>query len=198
MPLLIALDLDEVVCDLLPEWLRRYNLAYGDALTPESVTSWDISRCVKPVCGMKIYDVLAEPDLYAGVSPIPGALEGVRALRAAGHRVVFATSADAVSYPQKIAWLVGHGFTTLRHGRTPQDVICAPDKSLVRADILIDDHAVNLHGFTGFKVLVDRPHNRSVSVPGAIRARGWTEILTAVDALTRHTARPAAQGAVRG
>ena len=58
--LLIGVDVDEVVADLISEWLRRYNVKWNDTLKPEDIHGWAISDFVKPECGKAIYHLLSE------------------------------------------------------------------------------------------------------------------------------------------
>ena len=40
--LTIAVDVDDVVADLITEWLKRYNHDYNDTKTPADITQWAI------------------------------------------------------------------------------------------------------------------------------------------------------------
>lgn len=174
----LACDVDEVVASLVPEWLRRYRDEYGDTLTPEGCTTWNLVDHVHPRCGSRIYDYLNCPDLYDHVLPVPGALDGIQALREDGVRVVFVTSANIHQAGNKLRWLARHGFLTLEHGTISPDYIVAHDKSAIRADAMLDDGPHNLKGFTGKKILFDQPHNRSCG--DYPRARGWDEAVQRV------------------
>jgi len=154
--LIIACDVDGVVADLMPVWLVKYSVDYGHTLTPDDIVEWDISQFVKPECGLSIYDYLQDPQLYDDVLPIKGAYEGVEALRKAGHRVVFVTSTHPDFSGRKFRWLVQHGFLTA--GEVCNYVECT-DKSLIRADVMIDDGEHNIAGFQGDTVLYTAPHN---------------------------------------
>lgn len=169
----ILCDVDEVCADLMTEWVRRYNARWDDTLRPEDITDWDIVRFVKPECGSKVYNELRSgDDIYQGVEPIPGALEGIRELRRTA-RVVFVTSCVAGSTDNKMRWLFRHGF--LPREKTPRDFIAARDKALVRGDILIDDAPHNVSAFPGRTILFSQPHNRAVA--HSARANGWTDVV---------------------
>lgn len=155
--LTIAVDVDEVCADLLSEWIRRYNRDYEDSITLPQITQWDMTQVVKPECGKRIYEYLNEPDLYRQIKPYPEALGAVEFLRRCGHRVVFATTCVRKSYDTKIEWLVENGF--IADERVPKDVYPCGDKSLIMADVLVDDGVHNLETFPKWKVLVSRPHN---------------------------------------
>lgn len=154
----IAVDVDEVCADLLTEWIVvRYNRMAGAHLTLADITAWDMKDVVPEEWVRRTYMILEDEDLYDGVKPFPGALEAINRLREQGHRVVFASSCVVGSYDAKVRWLIRNGFVP--DSRTPKDVYLCGDKSLVNADILIDDGLHNLDTFPGWRILVTRPHN---------------------------------------
>jgi 5'-nucleotidase len=155
--LTIAVDVDEVVADLLPVWLADYNKKYNDELLAEDLREWDLTKAVKPECGKAIYDLLTA-EMYDRILPIPYARAGCRALRAMGHRVIFVSSCPRGTADAKLAWLVRWGF--LPQGIFQKDFFVASDKSLIAADVLIDDNIDNVHAFPQMGILVNQPHNR--------------------------------------
>lgn len=161
----ILCDVDEVCAALLPEWVRRYNIRWGDDLDCSSVTAWDVCRFVDEECGERVYDILNDPDLYYSVAPVPGALEGVITLRELGYRVVFVSACPPGTMDDKEDWLVRHGFLI-----DENDYVPARDKGLIRGDLLIDDGPHNSP-----TILFDQPHNRHVLHP--YRARSWEEVV---------------------
>lgn len=50
----ILCDVDSVVANIMPEWLRMYNEECGDALRPPDIVEWDMHKLVKPECGRKL------------------------------------------------------------------------------------------------------------------------------------------------
>jgi 5'-nucleotidase len=166
----IIVDIDDTIADLLTVWLSRYNADYHDTLTRDDVTAWDMTKFVKPECGVKIYDYLKDEHIYDEVEPIPGALMGVTRLRGMGHHILFVT---ANIHREKWEWLKRHGF--LPKTWTSQDYICCYDKHLIKADAIIDDKPETIDRFPGLAILFDRPHNQ---VYNALwRAHSWGEVI---------------------
>lgn len=170
--MIIAVDVDGVVADLDKAWLERYNRDYQDNVQPSDLKRWAIHEFVKAECGKKIYDYLDDRSLYDDVLPVPGALEGVNELRTRGHRVIFVTSSPSKSGGRKREWLVEHGF--LQHRHIELDYFECSDKTLIKADMLIDDGFHNVAGFPRFAVLFNRPWNRENA--WSDRLDGWGEI----------------------
>lgn len=154
--MVVAVDVDEVCADLLGEWLRRYNARYSDNLTSADIAGWDFSQQLKPDArGGPFYDILREPDMYNHIQPLPGALAAISSIKDAGHRVVYVSSCVEGTADAKQDWLRRHGFLDSSH-----DFIAASDKSLIRADCLLDDRPLNVDRFLGEAFLIAHPHNR--------------------------------------
>lgn len=153
----IAFDIDDVLADMVPVWLTRYNQLYEDTLTIADMTRWDISQLVKKQCGSKIYDLLT-PDLYDDVPVLPGAHEAVEMARSIG-RVLFVTSAHPLHAGRKFRWLNDNGFDV-----DIKDYIECRDKTLIKADVLFDDRAATLYAFDGMRCIITKPWNVTVKL----------------------------------
>ena len=158
--LTVAVDVDEVVAALLPEWLRRYNEEYGDNLTVDELDRWELDECVRPECGKDIFKYLRDPDLYRYVQPIPGARPAIYKMLAWGIRVIYVTSCPVGTVELKRDWLLRYGFLTPANAL--RDFCPVSDKSLIRADYLFDDRPENVAAFPGYGVLVRQPYNKNV------------------------------------
>lgn len=190
--MIIACDVDGVLADLDTEWYRRYNRDYNDNLTRERVTGWNVSEFVKPECGLRVLDYLSDPDLYAQVQPIPGAVEGIHRLRAAGHEVFFVTACTFGMVDQKAQWLRRWGFSAATAAdayRLPKDLVVVYEKHRVLADLLIDDGPHNImqwvRGTSQRRraILLEYPYSHECDLTSAewlwcYRAHNWDEILS--------------------
>lgn len=157
-PLRIACDFDGVVGNLMPEWLRRWNLDHPDKrLSYNQITGWDVERFTGG--DKSIYKYLSDPDLYACVDPLEGALKGIQKIRAAGHQIAFTSSCTARTTDQKVQWLKRHAFTISDNPYS--EFVPVNDKSWIKADCMIDDGIHNLETFQGaLGLLVDQPWNQ--------------------------------------
>ena len=169
--MIILVDVDNVVADLVSEWVRLYNIDFNDNLKVEDITEWDMTKFVSDECGTRIYDYLKLDSLYDRVEPIPHARDGVLTLREMGHRVVFASA--GVWSSAKYRWLERHDFNT---GVFASDYIVAYDKSLLHGDLLIDDGFHNIKNFgSQNSILFTQPWNRKEKWSN--RADSWKDIL---------------------
>ena len=172
--MIVACDIDGVVANLMEAWLARYNRDYNDKLTKGMILSWGIDMYVKPECGLKIFQYIEDPAIYDEVWPEPAALRGVMSLREAGHRVVFVTSSTAGASGAKLRWLRRWRFLDESY-KSLVDYVEAADKSLVRADVMIDDYFKNLEGFQGKGYLFRQPWNAGVGWPYHIMS--WNGVI---------------------
>ena len=188
MGLTIAVDVDDVTLDLLNIWLRDINRKFKTKLERHEITTWAIHDHVQGAAGpdavidpAEVYNLLTQ-DMYLEVEPIEGALYGVNQLRELGHRVIFVTSTPKGCEGAKLAFLKRHGFLDDKgaygDGRVYSDYIECHDKSLIQADILIDDRVTNIQDFPGQAILFDRFHNRSF--PWKYRAMNWLDVVRLV------------------
>jgi 5'(3')-deoxyribonucleotidase len=170
-PKTIAVDIDGTIADLEQNWLAWYNRDYNDNI--KFFTEWDTHKLVKPECGLKMYDYLKDPRLYDDVKPIAGAIAVIKKLKGTGYRIVYPTCSPIESFGRKYQWLLDYGFIT-----TIKDYIELNDKSLIRADILVDDRPKNLDDFTGKKILFAQRWNESEKDnPAYLHANNWNEVL---------------------
>lgn len=187
--------MDGIVADLSSEWLRRYNRDYNDTLPLERFfATWNTSDNVKPECGSKIFDYLEQPDLYEDVLPIAGALDGVAALRAAGHELIYASACTFGMVDAKAHWLIRNGLCEERRNKLPRNFIPIEDKFWLPGDLLIDDGGHNIKAWVTETrrraVMLEYPHNATLDMPSMFwswinRAQDWSGIVRAVEALSR-------------
>ena len=165
----IAIDMDEVMADAVGEHIRRYNAAFGAALTVDQLRGWHLEDWV-PRIQRDAVEALYDASFFAALDVVPGCQEVVREL-AARHDVLVVTAAMDVpcSFDAKFRWLQRH-FPFIP---ASQIVFCG-DKGLIEADFLIDDRARHFERFKGRPLLFSAPHNADdTRYP---RVNSWQEV----------------------
>lgn len=181
----ILCDLDAMACDLLTDWLALYNAKYDDKLTVDKITAWDIHQFTKPECGLKVYDLLKEPGVFANLKPLPGAVQGIKALQEAGHDVTILTAGAASDFcaSEKLAWCKQH------LGLNRKKVIIGHPKQFVKGDLLLDDSPDNISVYRkewpqAEIFAIAYPYNRVVA-DKCRRFYGWQDTAVAWDMMVR-------------
>jgi 5'(3')-deoxyribonucleotidase len=162
--------MDEVMADALGEHLLRYNRHYGEQVTVADLEGkwlWDIVSTDR-------HDVLdaymRSDDFFEAMAVMPESQRVMQRLQM-NYEVFIATAAMEVptSFQQKYRWLAKHfPFISASH------IVYCGDKSILRADYLIDDNPRQLRRFSGTGILYSSPHN--VGVKGYKRVNDWLEV----------------------
>jgi 5'(3')-deoxyribonucleotidase len=163
----IALDMDEVVADVMPKFIKVYEKEFGKLLKREDY--W----------GKKVYDipgaehvrnVLHDKGFFRDLPLMANSQEVVRELNER-YDIFFTTAAMEFrnSLEDKYDWLLDHfPFISWKNF-----VFCG-DKRILRADYMIDDHPRNLLKFVGKGLLFTASHNTEEM--RFIRVNNWLEI----------------------
>lgn len=167
--MIIAVDVDGVVADMFPVWLARYHADHPEA--PYALSDVYGERAKRDTT-MLAY--LNDPTLYDEVLPVENATAAIQALRGAGHRIVFVTSCVKGMVDGKWSWLQRYGFLPAGEMQS-DDLIVVHDKSMIRADALIDDLPRNVESWGTRGILFSTPWNAGATV--VLRADDWLDAL---------------------
>lgn len=165
----IAVDQDNVIADLLTEWVRRYNLDYNDNLKPQDINSWNWHHLTKPECQEKLYTYMDDPELFLNLPVMEDSQEVLEEMNKQFDIYIVTAPFNINNAKPKYDWLSMH-FPFL----DPDKFVFTRDKSIIAADYLIDDKPKNLESFGGGKVLFDAPHNRLET--GYFRVHNWQDL----------------------
>ena len=166
----IAIDMDEVMADSVAEHLARYNRDYDDNITKADLHGkwiWDVVSLDRHP---RLEEYLRSDDFFDVLEVMADAPRVLRLLQQ--HYEVFIASAAMevpTSFNAKYRWLERH-FPTI----PATNIVFCGDKSILRADYLIDDNPRQLRRFSGTGILYDAPHNAAVT--GFQRVHNWLEI----------------------
>ena len=150
--IIIGVDCDDVIINLVPNWVKMYNEDYDDHLDVNNITEWKIDKFVK--CGDEIYDYIHPTpeflfNIYDHCEPIDGALDGIKSLREMGFRIVYVSASNKMDY--KYQWLEKYGFLDKRG-----NFVQAFDKTLINMNFLIDDNWENV------QEIIQNPNKRAI------------------------------------
>ena len=173
----ICVDMDEVMADTLAEHLRRYNQAFEEEITPDDLAGkglWEVAPLDRQT---ELRAFLDAEDFFEDLALMPGAQQVLKGL-SVRFEVFIATQAMSVpnSLGPKYRWLQRH-FSFI----PPTHYVFCGDKSILRADYLIDDLPRNLQRFQGQGILFTAPHN--LTATGFVRVNDWQQVAAYFNAI---------------
>jgi 5'(3')-deoxyribonucleotidase len=166
----IAVDMDEVIADAMSEYLNRYNKRFGTEIQHADLHGKQFHEVIPPEHRQTVFGMVNAHDFFANLAVMPGAQDSLR--RLCSEHEVFITSAAMevpASFEAKYRWLLLH-FPFI----SPMNFVFCGDKSIIRADYLIDDNPRHFKKFVGTGILFDAPHNREIK--GYSRVHNWNEV----------------------
>jgi 5'(3')-deoxyribonucleotidase len=154
-PQRVAVDMDEVMADTLTRWLECYNRDFGTTITKADLRGKRLYDLVGTSGAAAARSYLDRAEFFRDLPLMDGSQEILK--RLSERYEVFVTSA-AMDHPNsfaaKYAWLKEH-FPFIPDHR----IVFCGDKSIIRADFMIDDNEQNLAAFTGKSFIFTAPHN---------------------------------------
>ncbi|UVI29289.1 5' nucleotidase, NT5C type [Paenibacillus spongiae] len=165
----IAIDMDEVVADFNLKHLRVFNLDYKENLTIEDLMGTRL-RELRPHLKNEIRAYLDDPAFFRDLEVVKDSQQVIQAL-SERYEIFITTAAMEVpsSFTAKYEWLKEHfGFLN------EMNFVFCGDKSIIRADYLIDDNVRQFKRFAGQGILFTSPHN--INETGYVRVNNWLEV----------------------
>jgi len=175
---IIAVDMDEVIADALGEHLTRYNRDFPETLTVDDLQGRWLWDAVPPARVAALERYMLSEDFFAVLDVMPHSQRVLERLQSR-YDVFIATAAMEVptSFTAKFQWLARH-FPFIPTSR----IVFCGDKSILRADYLIDDNPRQLRLFQSASetpregILFSSPANANVT--GFRRVNDWLDVET--------------------
>ena len=167
---IICVDMDEVIADALGEHLLRYNRDFSEHLTPTDLHGRWLWDYVPPERLRALEQYMYTDDFFGVLRVMPHAQRVLERLQER-YDIYIATAAMEVptSFNAKFRWLAEHfSFIPTSH------IVFCGNKSILRADYLIDDNPRQLRLFRGEGILFSSPANAYVT--GFRRVNDWLDV----------------------
>ena len=158
------------MADALAEQLLRYNRDHDANVTMADLQGKSLWDVIAAEHHNAIEGYLRSDNFFESLTVMPEAQRVMRRLQDK-YEVFIATAAMEVptSFHQKFRWLEKH-FPFI----APLHIVYCGDKSILRADYLIDDNPRQLRRFKGEGILFTSPHN--IAVKGYKRVNDWLDV----------------------
>lgn len=179
-PLTIFIDMDEVLNDLVTQWVAALSSTYNYTTTFEDIKDWDLESAYPALTSSQIYEPLDNDEFWRKLRPANEAAPVIQSWITAGHKVYVATATYYKDVSTKVQWLQCY-FPMIELS----NIIIIKDKSLLKGDVLIDDGVHNLVYGSYIKIIMDKPWNRTdPRAAGMLRAYNWHDVAELVDVVT--------------
>lgn len=163
----IAVDMDNVLADITEQFIRYHEKEFGERKT------------IKEITGISELEAFPNARKYLyqqGFFATPPVIENSQQVLAELNKkyevfIVSAAMEFPQSLPEKQQWLNEH-FPFIQW----QQMVFCGSKTIVQADIMIDDHFKNLDHFAGQTLLFSQPHNEFKDAGRHQRVYTWLEI----------------------
>lgn len=166
----ILIDMDDVIADAISRFLEWYERDFGISFSKEDLAGTKL-RLIVPEEHRKIVSSYPHhKDFFKDLPVMPGSVEAVQKLHNK-YEVYIASAAQEfpLSLNHKNQWLDEY-FPFIHWKRR---IFCG-DKSVLKADVLIDDNDFNLSVFDGRRIMFSSPHN--LNDRSYERLENWFEV----------------------
>jgi len=166
----IAIDMDDVLADSALKAVEAFNKEHGFGPSKEEIQGKHLRETVSAEYGDKIVSYFFKRGFLRDVPVIEHSQEVVKKLYEK-HEVFIVSAAMEMPYSleDKFFWLEEH-FPFIHWQR----IVFCGDKSIINADILIDDRSHNFRNFNGRPLLFTAHHNTTLE--GFERVNTWKEV----------------------
>lgn len=179
----IAIDVDDVLNDLMGEVLRLFNAQCGKQYKLDDFTAYDLDRCIDRQDANQLKKYFNLPMIWDNLEPIDGAVESVCMLVTEGHDVYLVTNHQPDSYGMKFEWIRRH-FPFVK----PENIACMAAKGILNVDVMIEDKLETLlSGGCYERVLRNKPWNQYDKdyIRGVYRCDDWNQIMAAIEEIKK-------------
>lgn len=177
--MVIACDIDNVICNLQEVVVNLFNNRYGTRYTLNDFTEYDVMNILPTQDGTVMRDMYGESGLYDKVKPIPGAQESIQKLINKGHQVYLVTDAIPKTYGEKVEFIHRYfPFIDDAH------IVCMKHKHMFKCDVMIEDNLANLLAKPHYhRICFNYPWNESKKdyVYDINRCYNWEDVMVAIN-----------------
>lgn len=154
--MVIISDIDGCINDLVDKTLSMYNSETGKNIKLDDITAYNFYDCLPKEDADGIIRLFERKELWDSLSLVNDAQWGLKTLIKSGHRVYLTTATHPCNFAYKVDWIKKY-FPFIN----PDNIIRIMDKSLIQADIIVDDCLDHLISSVWHRIVIDHPWNRN-------------------------------------
>lgn len=177
--MVIACDVDNVLCNLQEVVVNLFNKRYDAHYTLNNFTEYDVMNILPTAEAIEMQAIYGEKGLYNLVKPLPGAQNAIQKLINEGHQVYLVTDAIPKTYGEKVEFIHRYfPFVDDSH------IVAMKHKHLFRCDVMIEDNLANLLAKPYYhRICFNYPWNESKKdyVYDIRRCYNWDDVIAAIN-----------------
>ena len=163
----IALDMDGVLADVYEQYFKMDEADFGKKRPFDEIAGVKESASFP-----NVRKYLYQSGFFRGALVMDGCQNVVNQLNDQYDLFIVSAAMEfPLSLSEKKEWLAEH-FPAISW----QQIVFCGTKTIINADIMIDDHFKNLDAFPGQTILFTQPHNMKMDAGRHTRANSWKEL----------------------
>ena len=181
--MILCIDIDDTINNLMEMSIDALNRRCDKHYDVSELTNYDLYKCLPKNDADTMFELFNEKALWDSLMPIKDSVWGIQTLLNLGHKIIFATATHECNFSWKCEWMTKY-FPMIN----TDDIIRIKDKSLLRADIMIDDCIDQLIHNPCERICLDNHWNRDYGkdyVYDIYRAYTWQDIVKFVNEIER-------------
>lgn len=176
----VLVDLDDTLTNLLQAWVDYLNRKHGLKVDYKKIDEWDITLFFPTLSTKEVFEPLYTDSFWASVYPKKKSIEYLRLLYEEGFDIYVCTNSNYVTLKSKLEHTLFRYFPFIDE----KHIIITANKTMVKADVLVDDYIENLRYGSYKRILFDACHNKKYHNIGYdIRVKDWKQCYRAIHKL---------------
>lgn len=164
------IDVDGVIVDVMPSFVKKINGHFNTSYLDSDITKFRLDEIFPPDQFGFIMKLWSTDTLYDDLTVEEDVLSAIDKMRGFG-RLVACSSPMPEHIRSKYEFLERLGFSR-------NDIVLTNGKSILKADVRIDDHTENLTDPESLNICFTKPWNALWDEKNGPRTDDWEEIVT--------------------
>lgn len=176
--MIIGIDVDCVLRDIIPPTLVWWEQMTGIKKCRKDIDKWEVPECLDiDLAGISLSEFyrkwFMERRIWRRAAPILGAIGAIARLHELNEIAIITYQPTYLQKLWTLEWLDEHLRDDMHYSLMYDPLVFTKRKSLIQADVLIDDGPHNFEGFAGKAILFSQPWNQNDNVH--TRIYGWDD-----------------------
>lgn len=177
--MVIACDIDNVICNLQEVVIDIFNKKFGSHYTIADFAEYDIMNVLPTQDAIVMKEMYGMSGLYEKVKPMPGSQETLEKLINLGHQIYLVTDAIPRTYGEKVSF-IKRFFPYIDESH----IVAMKHKWMFKCDVMIEDNLQNLLAKPYYhRICFNQPWNQQINdwTYDIHRCNNWNEIVEVVN-----------------